>query len=146
MYINGTTKKTTLTPTLKCAEKTNDNYSRYTVATYKLSSEKKTNGKLIYPIGLLSVDEAIFAGAKPGLARNTKYYLYNTLIPVSWLLTPSDYNGTYACVWQLEHEGDLYSNSVTNSIYFRPVINIKPDILLNSGDGTSANPYMVKLS
>ena len=74
LYSTGTTSITTVTPTLKCAEKANDNYSRFTTTKTMLPSGKETNGNLKYPIGLLTADEVSFAGAYKYTQANKTYY------------------------------------------------------------------------
>ena len=147
-YSTGTTNITTSTPTLKCAEKANDNYSRYTTTKGILPDGKETNGDLKYPIGLLSADEVSYAGAYKFGQTNKKYYLYNSSITSNWWLSsPSDYNGSGALEWFVHGSfGLVGSNFVYDSDAFRPSINLKADLLINGGDGTKENPYTVKLS
>ena len=145
LYSSGTTTITTLTPTLKCAENANDNYSRYTTTKNILPDGKETNGNLKYPIGLLSADEVAYAGASTKI--NTTYYLTNPSITTSWpLLTPSYYDNE-ALIWGVSILGNVYPTySLNYSVGFRPVINLKAQVLINGGDGTKENPYTVKLS
>ena len=145
LYSSGTTTITTLTPTLKCAENANDNYSRYTTTKNILPDGKETNGNLKYPIGLLSADEVAYAGASTKI--NTTYYLTNPSITTSWpLLTPSYYDNE-ALIWGVSILGNVYPTySLNYSVGFRPVINLKAQVLINGGDGTQENPYTVKLS
>ena len=145
-YSTGTTEITTSTPTFKCAEKANDNYSRYTTTKGTLTNGKETNGNLKYPIGLLSADEVSYAGAYKLGQTNKKYYLYNSSITSSWWLSsPLGYNGSNASEW---HFGGSYGNidslNVGGSSAFRPSINLKADLLIGGGDGTKSNPYEVE--
>ena len=148
-YSAGTTSITTSKPTFKCAESATNDYSRFTVDVATLSNGNKTNGDLTYPIGLLSADEVSFAGAYKYGQTNKSYYLYNSSITSSWwLLSPVNYNGSYAREWYVYYyDGYLnYSSSVNSSIAFRPSINLKAELLVGGGDGTSSNPYTVKIS
>ncbi len=146
-YSAGTTDITTSTPTLKCAEKVNDNYSRYTTTKSILADGKETNGNLKYPIGLLSADEIAYAGAKYNNPNKT-YYLYNSSITsYLWLSSPNGYLGPLGGEWFVGGSaGNLGSDSVDTSYAFRPSINLKADLLINGGNGTSSNPYTVKIS
>ncbi len=149
-YSNGTTEITTSTPTFKCAEKANDNYSRYTTTKGILPDGKETNGNLKYPIGLLSADEVSYAGAYKVPLNNIKYYLYNSSITSGWWLSSpyiGAYNGfyTYECIYY-GSRGDVNFGHVNSTYAFRPSINLKSDLLINGGDGTGSNPYTVKLS
>ena len=148
LYSSGTTGLTTSIPTLKCAEKTNDNYSRYTVNQSILPDGKETNGDLKYPIGLMSADEVAYAGAYKFGQANKTYFLYNSLITsIWWLSSPYRYNGSSADEWYVSGSvGNIVSFNVNNSYAFRPSINLKAELLINGGDGTSSNPYTVKLS
>ena len=148
MYSSGATVITTSTPTFKCAEKANDNYSRYTTTKSTLPHGKETNGNLKYPIGLLTVDEAAYAGAYKSGQTNKSYYLYNSSITSHWWLSsPLSYNGSYAYGWFVNGSGGgIYTFNVRNTAAFRPSINLKAELLINGGDGTSLNPYTVKLS
>ena len=99
-YSTGTTSITTATPTLKCAEKANDNYSRFTTTKTTLPSGKETNGNLKYPIGLLTADEVSFAGAYKSGQTNKTHYLYNSSITSNWWLSsPVSCNGLNAFEW-----------------------------------------------
>ena len=148
MYSSGTTAITTSTPTFKCAEKASDNYSRYTTTKNTLPNGKETNGNLKYPIGLLTADEVAYAGAyKPG-QTNKSYYLYNSSITsIWWLSSPYNYNGSNAYEWYVSgSNGSINSSYVGNTYALRPSINLKASVLINGGDGTSSNPYTLKLS
>ena len=148
MYSSGTTTITTSTPTLKCAAKANDNYSRYTTTKGTLPNGKETNGDLKYPIGLLTADEVAYAGAYKYWQTNKTYYLYNSSITSYWWLSsPSLFLGSNAGEWLVNgSNGYIYISNGSVSNAFRPSTNLKADLLINGGDGTSSNPYTVKLS
>ena len=149
-YSTGTTTITTSKPTFKCAESATNDYSRFTVDVATLSNGNKTNGNLKYPIGLLSADEASFAGAYKYGQTNKSYYLYNSSITsIWWLSSPFSYDGSYASEWYVHGSyGTIGINSagVVYSNVFRPSINLKAELLVGGGDGTSSNPYTVKTS
>ena len=148
-YSTGTTSITTAKPTFKCAESATNDYSRFTVDVATLPNGNKTNGNLKYPIGLLTADEVSFAGAYKYLKTNTSYYLYNPSITSHWWLSSSyRYNDSNAFEWFVHWSAGGISNfSVANGgSAFRPVINLKSNVLINSGSGTSEDPYTVKLS
>lgn len=146
-YSTGTTEITTATPTLKCAEKVSDDYSRFTTTKTTLPSGKETNGNLKYPIGLLTADEVSFAGAYKYKQTNQTYYLYNSSIPLTWWLSSPFYGGSFAQGWCVNYfNGSLNINANYDSLAFRPSINLKANILVGGGDGTSSYPYTVKIS
>ena len=143
-YSTGTTSK----PTFKCAESATNDYSRFTVNVTTLSNGNKTNGDLKYPIGLLSADEVSYAGAYKSGQTNKTYYLYNSSITSYWWLSsPYNFNGSYADGWSVYGSDGVIRHSYVYVAYvFRPSINLKAELLVGGGDGTSSNPYTVKLS
>ena len=147
-YSTGTTIITTSKPTFKCAESATNDYSRFTVDVTTLSNGNKTNGNLKYPIGLLSADEVSFAGAYKSLQINQSYYLYNSSITSVWRLSsPDNYGGSSASSWSVYgSKGSIGIANVFGADVFRPSINLKASVLIGGGDGTSSNPYTVKLS
>ncbi len=147
IYSTGTTEITTAKPTFKCAESATNDYSRFTVDVATLSNGKQTNGNLKYPIGLLTADEISYAGAYKISQTNKTYYLYNSSITSPWWLSsPFAYNGVDAYEWYVGGSSGYISHiSVDYSSAFRPSINLKAELLVGGGDGTSSNPYTVKL-
>ena len=147
-YSTGTTSITTSKPTFKCAESAKDTYSRYTVNETTLLNGNKTNGDLTYPIGLLSADEVAYAGAYKSSQANKTYYLYDSSITSAWWLSsPINYDGSCAYEWYIIYSvGVISSGGVSNTNAFRPSLSLKASVLINGGDGTSSNPYTVKLS
>ena len=149
-YSTGTTSIIISKPIFKCAENANNTYSRFTINATTLPNGNQTNGNLEYPIGLLTADEVVYAGAYKVYQINKSYYLYNSSITSDWwLLTPNSRSGGS---WAYGSHVDVkdgcfrgcYVSSSSNA--FRPSINLKSDILISGGDGTKENPYTVKLS
>jgi len=99
------------------------------------------NGLSNSPIGLLSADEAMLAGANTKTANKT-YYLYSGYD--FWTMTPhrfSVYN--WDSMWALQANGTLGSYNDVYSSYelaTRPVINIKADTPFE-GSGQLTDPY-----
>lgn len=96
-------------------------------------------------VGLLSVDEVIFAGAT-SLADNTSYYLYNSKITNSWwTLSPSylveSTNDVYIYGVNINGRIDAALDSET-SFALRPVISLNPSVKV-TGKGTVDNPYTI---
>ena len=143
-YDTGTTDITTSTPTLKCAEKANDNYSRYTTVKNTLPNGKETNGNLKYPIGLLTADEVAYAGTYKYSQTNKTYYLYSSSITSHWwLMSPSNYDGSLVYLWFNGYSyGSINYYDIRNSFAFRPTINLKADIKF-TGTGTSTDAYKI---
>ena len=64
-----------------------------------------------------------------------------------WLSSPNNYNGSNAFEWNVNYSsGNLLNSGVDNSRAFRPSINLKAELLVGGGDGTSSNPYTVNVS
>ena len=110
------------------------------------------NGKLTYPIALMTADEVSFAGGLWGTNAPTWYY-YNSAKGSStnstwwWLLSPVYWVDGYAngsIVYGSSYPGRLYRGNVVNYYGVRPVISLKSCIKWANGDGTSSNPYTIK--
>ena len=138
---------TNANPSLKCANGELNDYSRYTVEAYTTPSGEQTNGDLTYPIALLSVDELVMAGAFRALL-NVNYYLYDiNTIATSWwwTMTPYSFNGSKAYNFYSIKTTSAGINNVDNEFGIRPVINLKSNVIINSGDGTKNNPFHVTI-
>ena len=98
------------------------------------------NGALMYPISLITIDEAWYAGGVMGKV-NRGYYLYT--YEDYWTISPSWFNGTTANVLFVSSIGNLLNWDVDGSYGVRPVINLKANITISSGNGTASSPYIV---
>ena len=101
------------------------------------------NAKLDYPIGIITADEEMMAGSIYETVNNT-YYLYNGID--NWTMSPAITNSydSRALVWY-NHAGILSPwRSVPGLIGVRPVINLKSDVLITKGDGSSLSPFIVE--
>ena len=109
---------------------------------YTTSGSAQGNKALIYPIGLITVDEVSFAGGVSNIG-NSSYYLYTG--QHYWTITPFDY--PYASVFFVYLNGNFsgnYRNYVAwNEPGVRPVINLKSDVTISSGTGTETDPYII---
>jgi len=97
------------------------------------------NGKLTYPVGLITADEVALAGGLNG-TNNTAYYLYTG----HYYYTMSSYNfaSSTANIFGVNASGALsYSNNYT-SYGVKPVISIRADAIA-SGSGTTSSPFIV---
>ncbi len=122
---------TNKTPTFECPDVDND--------LYTISSSSQGNHALDYPIGLITADEAVYAGG--GFAQNTNYYLYTN--SAYWTMSPSSFSAHYALVHALFAGGFLNTGNGVDSMYgVRPVINLSPDVTI-TGSGTISDPYQV---
>ena len=142
-YYGGYTRLiTNKAPTYDCTD-TND---KFTVDT------STGNGKLTYPIALMTADEVSFAGGLWGTDAPTWYY-YNSANESStgstwwWVLSPYIWDGSYAHVFGVHgssYPGHLNSNLVLDTGGVRPVTSLKSCVKYSSGDGTATNPYTIQ--
>ena len=146
-YYKAYLRVSTSTPSLKC-----ESASDY----YTVSSASSGNKALTYPIGLITADEAIFAGHGGGLFNG--YYNYQKSSPSAyltigqhfWTMTPSGYYTPFgSTAWSLyvfavNMTGYVDDGNVYDSNGLRPVINLK-NTLKFTGDGTKNNPYVASL-
>ena len=98
------------------------------------------NGKLTYPVGMITAEEMAYAGAVIW-QTNTSYYLYNGVY--NWSFSPFGFYNWYASGFTLRSSGDFSSNYVTDSLGGRPVLSLKSGTVLSSGSGTSSSPYVI---
>ena len=135
---------TNKTPTYDCTD-TND---KFTVDT------STGNGKLTYPIALMTADEVSFAGGLWATNAPTWYY-YNSANGSStgstwwWLLSPYNWNGSDASVFGVygsSNPGCLLSNSVYNARGVRPAVSLKSCVKTSGGDGSASAPYTIEES
>ena len=124
---------TTNVPTVVCPNESD----RFTV------SSSNGNGALTYPVGLLTTDEIVMAGASGDGNSNTSYYLYTG--DNYWSLSPYGFVYYYAVEFYVNDRGTLDMSYMVNTHGVRPVISLKHFTEYKSGgDGTSTNPYVVK--
>ena len=136
--------KTNKTPSYDCAA-TED----------KFTADTSTgNGKLTYPIALMTADEVSFAGGLWGTNAPTWYY-YNSAKGSStgeqlwWLLSPASGNGSYAYVFFVvgsSNPGFLSSTYVSHTYGVRPAVSLKSCVKTSGGDGSASAPYTIEES
>ena len=137
--------RTNKTPTYDCTD-TND---KFTVDT------STGNGKLKYPIALMTADEVSFAGGLWVTNAPTWYY-YNSANGSStgtnwwWSLSPYNLNGSgYAAVFGVNgssYPGRLNGSDVNLTNGVRPAISLKSCIKYSTGDGSAGTPYTIEES
>ena len=99
----------------------------------------KGNGKLSYPVGLISADEITFAGLPAGRANNS-FYLYTR--DYYWAGSPYDFFGSSSIEFRVGGGGDLGSNDVYYVRGVRPVVSLSSESKL-LGSGTYNDVYTV---
>ena len=106
------------------------------------NTTKTYGGEYDLKIGLLTADEAAFAGGKYGFP-NHDYYLQKG--SNYWLGAPYYFNGSYAREFYVDYIGSLYGDNVNSYIGVVPVLNLRSDVLYSMGEGTKDSPYIVNL-
>ena len=107
----------------------------------KFTLEKSNgNGALIYPIGLLTADEMMYAGAT-GLL-NSSFYLYTG--QTFWTLSPSDFKNWSASGFYLTSPGSLNDLKVDDYYGLRPSVSLKRGTTISGGSGTATDPFIIK--
>ena len=124
-------KSSSVNPTFKCSNSTD---------LYTVSGSSKGNKALSNPVGLITADEVTMAGL-PWSGSTTSNYLYTG--QYYWTMSPYSFGGSFASVFRVDSDGSLNYSWVNNSFGVRPVINLRSDITILSGDGTSSNPYVI---
>ena len=119
----------------------------------KFTADTSTgNGKLTYPIALMTADEVSFAG---GLYENNAqtWYYYNSANGSStgdtwwWLLSPNSWDGSYAYVFYVygsSNPGSLDYYRVNDINWVRPAVSLKSCVKTSGGDGSASDPYTIK--
>ena len=137
LLFSSTTRQSNSVPTLTCTRP----LDRFTV------SSSKGNGDLTYPVGLLTFDETMYAGGT-GAEENSSYYLYTN--QYYWALSPASFvASTGAHEFSVSRTGyisEISVNTNTNTPGVRPVISLKSTDIVESGNGTSTNPYVIQTS
>lgn len=137
---------TNAAPSLACGESAADNHiSKFTAqeTTYGNGLLKtETNGQptKYYPIGLLTGDEADFAGYIYNSVANYNYLMENTH-SVWLLMTPANGSGSSTI---MDINANKLTTAYTKTTYgVRPMISLKSNVEV-TGTGTSIDPYVVQ--
>ena len=120
-------------PSLECSRV----QDRFTV------SSSKGNGALTYPVGLITSDEVMYAGVSLGVG-NKKYYLYTN--QSYWTGSPDRFIYSAANHYYVNTSGGIFNWDANKTYGLRPVISLKSTDVVESGDGTSNNPYVIQTS
>ncbi len=94
-------------------------------------------------IGLINGDELAMGGYSwSSPYATTDNYLRRSYI--YWAMSPSSADTSYAGVLNADRGGSLSDNTVDNTFGVLPVINLKADTLITSGDGSESQPFVVE--
>ena len=128
------------TATLKCPNDNNEGKLSKLTANDTING----NGSLTYKIGLLTADEAAYAGFSVGKINPLSYLTENASGGWWWTLSPHSYTLGIANIYTvIGKTGTLTSRAVNLDMYVRPAIALNTSIEV-TGSGTSEDPYLVK--
>ena len=92
------------------------------------------------PIGLVTADEAALAG----VTWNNQKESYLNTGQTYWTMSPYGFSGSNAYVFYVNSYGCLYHSSVDwTGPDVRPVINLKANVTILSGDGSLETPFVI---
>ena len=117
-------------PTFECANSSD---------LYTTSGSNGGNKALTNPIGLISMDEAWYAGGYS--ANNTSYYLYTG--QNYWTMSPFYFLNGWATMFRVDYYGTLNNDGVDGTRGVRPVINLKANVTISGGNGTASSPFEI---
>ena len=121
-------------PSVECPNESRDGFT--------VSTSSGGNGKLTYPVGLLTADEVMLAGGRGNGSSNSEYYLYTGQSYL--LLSPSEFS-INAYGFYVSSDGGLFNNcSVGYSRGARPSVSLAPGTRITEGDGTVNSPYVIE--
>ena len=145
-YAAYTRLDTNKTPTYDC---TNNN-DKFTV------DASTGNGKLTYPIALMTADEIAYAGGVNSTNAPMWYYTNSSFESSTgttywWSLSPYFWHGDNARSWDVngsdnpDNPGSLDYSLVNYSDGVRPAVSLKSCTLYSTGNGTASSPYEVQM-
>ena len=127
---SGRMNQSPYTPSLTC--NTNDAFT---------TNASNGNGKLTYPVGLLTADEIRLGGGSNG-GGNSTHYLYTG--QSWWSTSPTEFyfNGAYG--YSVAAGGNFIGYSISAARGVRPAVSLKLGTKFSSGDGSYTDPYVVE--
>ena len=134
LYAPYTRNSANKNPSLLCPQK-NDSFTKNDVIN--------GNGKLTYPVGLITADELAIGGNVWGGDYNNVSYLYKGFW--YWSISPHYfYSHGYAGIFNLNTNGYILNGWTTYTGGVVPVINLSIDAVSHfTGDGTQNNPFTI---
>ena len=114
------------------------------------------NGKLKHKVGLITADELLLSGFAPqagssGLFSASSAYIESYYHQFMWTMTPgyiNSYGGGPSAIYFLKADpaGDVMADAsgADSSLGVRPMIAVKHDSFVKSGDGSATDPYVLE--
>ena len=110
---------------------------------YTTSDASIGNKALIYPVGLITYDEMALAGMDQEHV-NKLSWIYSS--QHFWTMSPAYFRASDGNnrEWNISSSGYLGASWTSNSFGIRPVINLRSDVEISGGIGTSNDPFVIK--
>lgn len=148
--------KNLFTPFNICLNKANDykslnNTGDLTRVTDTCDVIGKPDTQVVRPlrnkyVGLLQVEEYLNATTESTCTRSSQFQCRNQNFLYSgqsfWLA-----NGRSSTSWQvrsIQNNGRAHYTTASSSIGFRPVVILKPTVIISGGNGTAESPYVIR--
>ena len=129
-------------PTLICPsislDGVNKNISKFTV-----DDEINGNGNLKYKIGLLTADEAAFAGLAFNYYNQDNYLVENASETSWWTMSPFGNINDSTYVFSINDGGKPEYTTINYEYALRPVISLNANVIISDGTGTSSDPFVI---
>ena len=107
---------------------------------YTTEESDTGNKALTYPFGLISADEAAFAGLTWNSSDTANYLITEQ---VYWTMSPSAVGSSSGAVFSIMGDGSIYYDYGVASVNgVRPVINLRANVEI-TGSGTTSAPFRV---
>ena len=119
---------------------------------YTTETATKGNKALTYPIGLITADEVVYAGAVLGKISEDYYLTDNSELTSNYYfltMTPNTSSqSSGSTIWRMYRTANgapVYFNPFETNLSgaTRPVINLKATVTVKGGTGTSSDPYII---
>jgi hypothetical protein len=110
--------------------------------TFKCATDGNGKGVLNMKVGLISVEETIFAGLST--SRDTQSHYLDLKNPTTFgTMSPAGFGNDGSKIWQISGGNKITTIATYDAPEVRPVINISSTALA-IGTGTASDPYIVK--
>ena len=111
---------------------------------FTVNDTVRGNGDLTYPVGIMTIDEAMLVGIA-GYNESSESMTQWFSGMDDWTMSPAAFYGAGSVkvfAWYGEHVYDSYIQAGLNYM-IRPVVSLKPGIVVSSGNGDGATPYVI---
>jgi hypothetical protein len=139
IYSTSSRLNTIATPQYKCSQ----NNDKFTLSVASGGTLGYGNNALTYPVGLITADEAAYAGGNFSYINST-FYLYTN--SYYWTMSPSVWYSTSVYAWLIYSYGFFYIDGVSGSFNVFPSISLASSTTTSTGDGTNTTPYIISTS